>query len=667
MFKTLVILPTLFILNLISAAPVFADTFDKAYARQVLLALTQEIPKDNVVVDPAPTPGSRQEAFLKFYREEIVPVKLILKRAQQESMGFNVLIDAALYENEVERNQWKAEMLKAEAVGDNYASSPAWEAKQMEWGRLAEGLNGELADYARQVARRLEFDQYPASAEALLNEQSRLNQDVDQIANTSPFIKITQQNEKQIQDLELKFFNGEISFFEAAAAHEKLRQDGVFSYGEDVFNRAGPMINRIAQIKTMLAKTKGYQTQADFALASQAESHDPRFQGKENLLKMLYGILDSTDQAMRRFLAKRAIELAGKNYEELRPSQSSFLGLKPYLQIAKYFPAENLVEIWKKTMNESGFSSDLMNRILVDAYPRDLKYSHAYMSPLQIPSPNTLTIDGRSLDLKPSTSWSPALIYIMQNFNKDGLEVQRTGLHEGGHALDYSSKRDPLGHPTSYGLIETHSMTMEYFNEDKEYLVNNGKTRDGEQLSLAEVDKYLQELAEFEISSFRFQVTQAIFDIEVWDYDYESGAQTYTERSLELYKKLNKRYNFLNQPLDVKPVGYSTYTTVHFRSGSVRYYGYILAKMAAAAVANKLSGQFETTTGRNSLYQQPELSKLLTDGLYAKGMYKAFPLQIEDFTGKTYSPKVFTDELIQGLEALTNPQGTTLDNCGNYL
>lgn len=645
------------------------DKFDAQRAKRILLQLANEKPDELPEVQPKPAPGSPQEAFLNYYFKEMMPVFIERGDAIKKYLSYQELIDAGLYENERQRKHWQKFIEAADEVLNKYSASPEWEAKKVEWARLSEGLTGDLAESARQMVKDLKFTQFPPSAQPLLKEQSDLYLEIERISNTSPFKSKMQENEIKASQTVLAFFDGKLSFTEAAKIGEQLDQEGSYAFGEDVATRGRDYLNRYAQIQTELAQMKGYKTNADFTLASQADAYAPQLQGKENLLKFLYGLLDSTDAIIKKYYDLRAQQVAGKPFEQLRPEESGLLGFKTYLLMRDFFPQEKLVDIWHKTMLESGFSKETLDRIIVDAYPRKNKNSHAYMRPLRSKSPSKFIIDGQSLnEIVVDGKWDPAWIYILQNNVQDGLGHLRTDFHEGGHALHHSFQENLKGFDSAYGFEETHSMTMEYFMTDKDFLMANGRKRDGTAPTEDVVDLFIKRTAIGDLIGFRGSVENAIYDIELWDYDYVKGPQTFVERSLELADKLYKRVNFREWPKDMKAYGYSHFVTSHFRSGSVRYYGYVVAEVSSALMAQSLYDKLEKETGRRTLYKQPSLAQKLIDGIYRNGIEKPFPLSVEAFTGMAFSPDNYAKQLndrvgdfIKELEAQGN------SNCGPLL
>jgi len=193
-------------------------------------------------------------------------------------------------------------------------------------------------------------------------------------------------------------------------------------------------------------------------------------------------------------------------------------------------------------------------------------------------------------------------------------------------------------------------MAMEHFLRDREFLLANGRTRDGEPLTENLIESYIQEEEVGDLYSMRANVRASLFDIELWDVDYTQPGVDFVDQAIHVASRLRERTNFNPVPEDLKePMGYSHFVTGHFYDGSVRYFGYVLAEVSASLVMTKASQILQENTGRNSLYQQPGLARILIEGLYKEGMTKPFPQSIESFIQGPYSPKAYAQDLIRRL------------------
>tara|TARA_B100001248_G_scaffold262455_1_gene258544 strand:- start:4677 stop:6677 length:2001 start_codon:yes stop_codon:yes gene_type:complete len=629
---------------------VLADDFSVPEACARLLAVLDDTRTQELEINPAPKEGSAEEKFLNFYKEKIFPVHQNFRRVGATYSVYHQMIDAGFYESKEQREEWTQKKDEAYNEYISYMTNPQWEADQLKWGDLAEGLSGELAAVARKNKKSLKFEQFSEDMKPLLQEEQTLDNKVDENANESPKKTVFQQNGAKQSQILADYFDGKVSYEEATQIYEKLALDGYMSYGRDVFEKSQAELDRIAQIRSELAHSKGFKTYAEMKIAAQSLSHTEEFQSKEKLLQFLTDILNDTQPLADRYYQVMARK-KGKNLSEVKPFESSFLGLPAFLLMKPYFQKENFTSLWRQTMMESGFPKKVLDQIIVDGFPREKKNSHAYMNPVLVPYPKILKINGTTLAAEKLSekSWSSALIYILQNYDDDGLGDLRTAFHEGGHGLDFSYQRDDLGYSSAYGYAETHSTTMESFIVDKEFLMAHGQTREGKSIPEDVVDTFIDRSSIGDFLSLRSNVESAIFDILLWDYDYSKGGKTFSQRALELAREMRRKYSPFQWPEEYTQKGFepghSYFITGHFRSGSVRYFGYVLAEVSAAIMTDSLLDQLEEKTGRRTLYKQPGLAKLLSDGIYKQGFKVPFPKSVEKFAGVKFSPKSFTENL----------------------
>jgi len=629
------------------------DGFDPDKTREHLLNVLNTPQITELEISPVPAPGSPQEAFLKHYKEKIWPRSLEMSDLGQRYKALKLLKDSALYRSEKERAEWDEQIKQIIKRDSELSTDQQWTADLLEWGRLAKGLKGDLADAARRSAKAAELGQFPEAAKPWLNEIEQLDMKVDDYANDAPTKFAYLESQPKMAQLEADFHAGKISFTKAAKERAQLIRGGGLKFGKDVALSNGRHFKRIAELRTRLAKMKGFKTWAEYSLATQAQAHAERFKGIDAIRKFLTELLDETDQTMWAIMEKQSKKVARKPYREVHPFATSLLFAPAELRLRDFFPKENHVEVWKRTMLESGYSQSALDLITVDAFPRQGKQSHAYMMPLKTPEMKVLSVNGSNLNvLMPSEAgWYPAAINIVQNFTDDGMDDLRTMLHEGGHALDYIHRRDTVGFSPAYGYVETHSMTLEHFNQDVEFLLANGRKRDGQKLDRETITQFLTEVRIAELSSLRGQIFNALFDIELWDVDYTQRGTDLVSRAITVARNFRERLTGHPLPKDLQnEMGYLNFTTSHFYSGSVRYFGYIFAEVSSSMVAERLYDLLEKRTGRRSLYQQPEIASILINSLYRRGFAVPFPESIEAFTEKPFSPKEYARGLIEGLK-----------------
>ncbi|MGE3387955.1 MAG: M3 family metallopeptidase, partial [Bdellovibrionales bacterium] len=364
-------------------------------------------------------------------------------------------------------------------------------------------------------------------------------------------------------------------------------------------------------------------------------------------------LLDATAVAAKRAL-RYASSKQNRSIASLRTAELLLLLPPAEFHVYGFFQRQNIEKIWRETMAASGFGEELTRRVIVDAFPRAGKQGHAYMSPARMAILLQPQVDGTTLDfIRPpdeSELWGKPVTAIVQNFTDDDLGNVKTAFHEGGHGLDFASRREISGNYHSNGYSETHSTTMERFARDLEFLKNYAINAQGERPAPGKIEQYLREEVINELLVFRGSVIQSLFDIELWRHDYSKpGSPKLWERAIKLSKELALRQRFVPVPKDlVKMRGLSYFSTSHFYSGEVRYFGYVLAKVAAETVANHALDRLEAETGRRTLFQQPKLGPMLTQ-LYRYGTETKFPESIERFTGKTFSAVEFARDLNAGV------------------
>ncbi len=626
--------------------------------RSQLLRTAESSRFQEFVVSPSATPNSVQDKLLKYYRDHIMPVLERFEDMGSKYSALNQLIEAGLYRSPEENLEWEEKFKAVLAEYTKLETDANWQKVQLEFGRLAAGLDGNFAALARRMAEKVEISAFPPEMSRLYEEAEELSHEISKVAKESPKLKDMQKLQPESSKLVMAFHSGEVSLSEASKRLEEIRQQGSLAFGQDVAETAREKLNRRAIVLTQLAKSKGQKNWADYQLADQAREHASGLGEKANLVRFLEGILSETDQVVREFREVRAQRLAGRNYQSLSEGERTFISEPAFLLLRSYFPKEDIVSIWKETMLESGFEPILLNSITVDAYPRASKQTHAYMRPIQMRRLQTLTVDGQTLqthvpDFK-SPEWHHSHTHIHQKLTDDGLGNLSTMFHEGGHGLDFSYQMNEIDYPQAYGLAETHSTTMESFTEDVEFLLARGKTRTGEALPKEVLETYLSRRAYGDLAGLRYNVTSALYDIDLWDYEYTENSMSFVDRALMLTEKWNTREaGVASSRTEGIREGYSHFVTGHFYSGSVRYFGYVLAEVAATIVTQRTLDLLETQTGRRSLYKQPALAGILTEGLYKRGFVELFPIGIEQFAQKKFAPEAFTGELIAKLKAYT--------------
>ncbi len=645
----------LILVCLFSTAVLAQVTIDRPAERTKFLAQLANPPIQEFSVTNRPSVDAKTSTFLDFFQSEIWPTMNKTALLNFKSGMIHVAVDRALYNDETEMKQWKAQEDEADIQLQVISSQKDWQDKIKKWAQLSEGLHGEMAEYARALWRQTELSSFTEKELPLLKRQTEIMSQISVIANKSPLVEGLAANEKATNDVYEDFFTGKMSFNDAWKKVESLIATSRTAHGQDIATRGRDLFNEVAVIKTKLAQSKGYKTWAEYRIAVQAVNHKAPFNTVDGLVKFLQKILDDTLPAYNEFLDKQFAAIPGANPKARRGSQRDLLAAETDTIIRQYFPKENIEKVWAETMIQSGFDPSKLETIVLDGYPRALKYTHAYMFTVSDHTPKVMTIDGRTLNPVTSadvpTSWYNSLIYIVQNYRDDGANAWTTAWHEGGHAMDYSHRQDLFGNGAAYGYTETHSMTMEHFFEDLEFIMAVGKNREGQPIPKDLAEKYILNSKVNALKNLRVQVSQALLDIGLWNRAYKDG-DDFVKTASNLRRKLIKEATQLPQykVSGIDP-GFGAFATGHFYSGEVRYFGYILSTVGAKMSAEKLWDLLEKKTGRRTLYKQPDLAKLLIEGYYTSGFLNPFPGSIENFTGKSYSPSNLVEKAIQNVKA----------------
>lgn len=658
MMKAVLVLAICFS-SLVSAQPLtdrpLPLQFDQEQWRQIYLEI-----RDNREFHPAqfynlPPAGSRKAEFIHYYQSVMEPRARTSSMIWRRYKGLKLLLDSALASSPEEEAQWKHELDEVLAQASALETDPQVKAEVLKFGQLARGLSGHLPEAARREAKEIELATFAPELASLAAERYQLSEAIDQIANNLPENALAREADQQLNRELDRFYKGEISFHDASQSLERLSLQSSGQVGQALITSAGEKLQRMAVVMSLLAKSKDFPTWADYAVATQATAHAEGLKTSQDLLQFLYGLLDETAPVARRVYEEGA-RRNGLTLETLRPGAQYLLLPPSDFHLYGYFPKENIEALCRTTMAQCGFPESLTRRVMVDAFPRDGKQNHAYMMPARTSGIHQEQINGSTLNIDipdvTGTGWTLPVTAIVQNFDDDDVNNARTMFHENGHGLEYASQRIEVSFPRAYGYAETHSTTMEQFLEDRDFLLANARTRDGTAATPELVDKYLSEKAIANLMGFRSNVMQAIFDIELWQYDYSlTGAATIWDRAIEITARLRERTRFVRLPADLlRPVGLGNFRTSHYYSGDVRYFGYVLAEVSAGMVTDRVLDQVERTSGRRSLYNQPSIANILMP-LYRNGLREQFPNSIESFTGKRFAPSEFARSLVQKAEA----------------
>lgn len=606
-------------------------------------------------------PASEQKFLLQF-KNEIFPRLFEARRLNSISGILNVALDRALYDNDEEKTAWTEQMEKTQNELSKIATAPEFKLAIAKWSTLSTGLTGELPELARESYEVDQLTGFTTEQLPLVERSTALSNQISTKANES---KVTGHDlsvfQKQMEEIEKQFRSGTISFPQATEKLDNIWAKSFHAKGNDVAQSAKSELNELAIIRTQLAKAKGFATWTDYRLSTAKYTYAEGFQTADDHINFLTSVLEKTlpaHLAYQDWIKKQNPQIA----DQIDNRNSFLLAPETDTLISEYFPVESVNDFWRKTMIQSGFDPKVFDWINLDSFPRENKQTHAYMSPTVMPQPRVVRVREGTLSLEVPTPgqarWLDPQIYIVQNARKDGMDAYSTVFHEGGHALDFSQRQTVLESDEAYAYSETASMTMERFFSDREFLLATGKARDGRSVSPAIVDQYLKNTKMLEALGNRGQVLNALFDFLLWREAYTNDGPSFVDRAIAIYEDLQNKY-FPGKKVYPEGVqaGSRMFSTSHFYSGEVRYFGYIYADMVSEMTAQFLWDTFEAKTGRRSFYRQPEMAKILLDGQYRKGFSKPFPKATTDLVGKPFDPNVIVDVINKQVLDGTGDQG----------
>ncbi len=627
------------------------EAYPREKERAAIMAAIDSLQEQKLQINNLAQADERTQNFLKIFRTEYWPLAVRLGAMNERESLLYVANDRALYRDEAEKRAWNNEMLAISDESSKISTSESYRDLIRRLGEAAQGLTGDLADLAQRMYRNQQRAGFDAAQLPTLNRLNKIMNDVKQISNDSPISKHLAANERASDAIEKKFRAGEMSFTEASEALEALRSTGHAAHGQHVAETARELLAEAAILRTELARAKGYKNWAEFQVANNAEHYADGYRTASERITFLRDLLASTQDTHRAFYEQRIRETPGvpdalrADLTQLRVSQAGLFSLPTDSLVLEYFPVEKVESFWRETMRESGFTETALSRITLDSYPREGKQTHAYMMPARQHQPYTITINAPTLNVpiprQVPGAWMPADIYIVQNMRSDGPGAYSTAFHEGGHGLDYSHRQDVLGRGQDSSYAETHSMTMENFLQDRQFLLAKARTRDGKAISPELVDQYIANSKLNGLTSLRGQSLNSLYDLELWNHAYERGGEDFVTRALRLNSELSGQYMFANSGRIIAGVNslYSRFSTGHFYGGLVRYIGYVYAEMAAQMSYERLLDILEAKTGRRTLLNQPDMAKLLIEGYYKRGFAQEFPLATEAFTQKKFDAR----------------------------
>lgn len=648
-------------LGLLTSFSLHAQTqrYDKEKVRKNLL--TRVLVPQQIVVKGELPKDEKKRAFIEMYLKEIQPELETQEIKGQISGIFTILIDNGLENSPQEKQRWTDEYNRLTSELNAYSVDPVWTAKVLKWGKLAEGLTGELPDFARHLAKGTELGQFPESMKATLDEIEKKYLEYSDAVNNTEAAKHLSEYMQARTTAEREFKSGNASFEETQAKINELQTKWGFRFvGHEAAQSAGHLLNEMAIMRSKLAKSKAradgqgnYKTWAEYKLDASGQGYSPELRGPTKQREFLEKWLAKSAPVEKAYYERRLKEMGLGDRLSTIKSQHTSLMSPPDLTLAQpYFPPEKISDIWEKAMLNSGFDPKMMKPIIIDDLPRAGKNgTNAYMAALITPAATARELDPETLNLKDIGPSRDPLIYVSQNFRGSGLSEFRTGLHElTGHAFDYLTNGVELGMPIGYGYVETPSMGAEYFADSPEFLHSAAVPKDGKKPSLEEFKEWVKNQRTSDALSNTFMATSSLFDLNLWDYDYDQpGAKTFLERVEEVSKDIDSRSQVFPDADSPVPLYYFWISTMHFVSGEVRNIGYTFATISSEMIARYISERLQTETGRAQWSDNPAYANILINEVYKQGRKMAFPESIVKITGKPYDVNQVLSSLLEPL------------------
>ncbi|MCY4645150.1 MAG: M3 family metallopeptidase [Bacteriovoracales bacterium] len=659
-----------------------ADEYPVAQERQKILEIIERLENEKIPLHflGMKNRTDQEKEFLRFYRENIFPIEMTARRQWGIYSLLQAALDRALYRDEDEKSKWLERLKLIDSEMQTLKTSSLFNQATYAWVGSEHGLRGELSRRATgqdqgperagsfgpspYMLKRLEELELKINLAA--NESSVTSNDLQEYANAYDELK----GQFLLDSIELEDVKRELLRLWPKSSHAK---------GHDLLEKAKPLFDEVAVLRTRLAQSKGFETWAQFKLFSSRGGYAEGLKTVSDHVGFMREVLDETLGPAKKF-HQHLVDSLGYDPKEVRGVGTELLMAKKGIQpgLANYFLAENANEIWRETMKESGFQDFVLDQIYLDSFPRKNKYTHAYMQSAVRNIPKAIVLDTETFDFKNpplnGKNYFPGAFFIVQNIMSDGCCDYRTVFHEGGHALDYAHRGSMLEGRNSYAYTETSSMMMERFFEDADYMMKKGRDRKGRSPKREAVIRFLENEALKKSYRTRGQIFLALFDLLIWDEPYFEGGPSFTDRFLQIHDDLQKKYMIMAPSLppalapDGVRGGSRFFFTNHFYGGSVRYYGYIYADMAAQMTANYLWDTLEKRSGRRTFYRQPDLARLLIRGQYRDGFTLPFPTATERLTGKKFVAQNITPAINRPLDDFVKAESQrTASSCARLL
>ncbi|MBL7666344.1 MAG: hypothetical protein JNM93_14510, partial [Bacteriovoracaceae bacterium] len=383
--------------------------------------------------------------ILTHYRQNLIPTQSKMEKLSYTSNIYHLLVDRAFYTSDTEKNEWQKIEKETNTEIRKLANSDEYLNAKLKLIELSEGLpDSNFTRYIKKMKEDFEFNKLNDEQQAIAKQISDEFININNILNTSPHVPEVQKYGPISQQVMKDFHAGIISVDEG----RKILKDAYVAFEKHIeyySSKGAENFANIAKQKTLLAKSKGFENYAHYALYEQRDGYQGELVEVDSRRQFLRNFLNETQEIAKAYLAARYQYVMKQPLPEKLPEFiNGFLSPQTTGLIDEYFPKEKIVEVWRQTMRESGFSQETLEQIIVDEFPRDRKYYHAYLSSTKTPTPKKLSINAKTLEVKSpvrDSSWTTPESYVIQNFKTDGPGSATTAFHEGGHALENSFKR----------------------------------------------------------------------------------------------------------------------------------------------------------------------------------------------------------------------------------
>ena len=220
-----------------------------------------------------------------------------------------------------------------------------------------------------------------------------------------------------------------------------------------------------------------------------------------------------------------------------------------------------------------------------------------------------------------------------------GYRSMQTFLHEGGHAAHFATIDMPSPcfsqefAPTSVAFAEIQSIFMDNLMRDADWLQKYARTRDGESMPAALIERSLQDNQPFEAWKYRAWLAVPFFEKALYELDER---QLTAENVLKLARQVEQQMTLLpngsHRPLLSIP------HLLNMES-SAYYHGYVLAQMGVDQTRAWFASQGMPIT------DNPQVGSLLAANYWQPGNAYTLHEFLERLTGKRLSEHAMADRV----------------------